>query len=161
MTMKYSGAKDSGLRLWQLDSTPELTCNNIVLYFVNSAVLVVVILTALAACSPGVEPSDAPVYRSVWSELYPDSLNRKPSQDTLRGSFHFAASAGSQSVAKQRWEKFLSTWTPSKGQLEDAMQGNYLAWATLELQRVTYLQHNNQSGVQEMDKKLRELASEF
>lgn len=120
------------------------------------------ILLALLACNPADAPDEERrAYRSVWAELYPDSLRPELAQDTLQGAFFFAAAAESQTAAEERWAKFLSGWSPANGEFEDAMQANLVTWGELEMQRLQYLKQNKKSEIEAASNKLRELAADF
>jgi len=100
----------------------------------------VLLLFTLTACDPGGTPGDtALTYRSMWSELYPATLQIEYSTDTLQGAFHFAAAAQTQLEAQHRWSRFLAEWGPLNGEFEDAMHANLVAWAKLERRRVDVL----------------------
>lgn len=122
----------------------------------------VFILLSLTACnSDDMAVEDPLVYRSMWIELYPDSLRRELAQNTLQGAFYFAAAAESQAVAEERWAKFHSAWAPAHGEFEDAMHAHLVNWAELEMQRLYYQKQKKQSAMQAVSDKLRELAAEF
>lgn len=100
----------------------------------------VLLLFGLTACDPGGTLGEThPAYRSIWSELYPATLQIEYSTDTLQGAFRFAAAAQNPLEAKNRWSKFLTEWDPLNGEFEDAMHANLVAWAKLELRRVDAL----------------------
>ena len=125
------------------------------------AALVFILLTLLACNSADAPLEDTLAYRSMWAELYPDSLHRELSHGTLQGAFFFAAFADSQAAVEERWAKFLSDWTPGNGEFEDAMHANLVTWAELELQRLEYLKQNNKSAAEAVNNKLRDLAADF
>lgn len=119
-------------------------------------------LLALVACTTGDEPvGNQSSYQSIWSELYPQSLHRELSRDTLQGSFLYAAAAESQSAANNRWTAFLSAWAPADGEFDDAMQANLVSWAELEIERLRYLRQGRPSEMEAVSKRLRALAAEF
>ena len=126
-----------------------------------ATVLLFIVLTLMACNSDDETYKDPPAYRSMWIELYPDSLRRVLARDTLQGAFYFAAAAESQAAAEQRWAKFLSAWAPDHGEFEDAMHAHLVTWAELEMQRLDYLKQNEHSAMQAVSDKLRELAAEI
>ena len=126
-----------------------------------SVALVFVLLTLLACNSADAPLDDTLAYRSMWAELYPDSLHRELSHDTLQGAFFFAVSAESQDAAEERWAEFLSVWTPGNGEFEDAMHANLVIWAELEMQRLEYLKQNKKSAAEAVNHKLRDLGADF
>ncbi len=124
------------------------------------AVLVLALMTLLA-CTTVDEPIEETLaYRSIWSELYPKTLRRQLAQDTLQGAFYFAAAAESQDAAEERWAKFLSDWAPADAEFEDAMHVYLVTWAELEMQRIQYLKHREQSEADAVSNRLRRLAAE-
>ena len=126
-----------------------------------SAAFLLILLTLLACNSADAPPEDTLAYRSIWAELYPDSLHRELGHGTLQGAFFFAASAESQAAAEERWAKFLLVWAPENGEFEDAMHANLVTWAELEMERLEYLKQNKKSATEAVSKKLRDLAADF
>jgi len=101
------------------------------------------------------------VYQSVWSQLYPASLNQSPDSDTLQGRFIYAVSARSLDVAKKRWSAFLGEWKPQDGYFEDAMHARLISWAELEMQRTRHLDIGNLEAAKEVDTELRRFARQM
>lgn len=125
------------------------------------AVFVLILLNLIACNSDEKAFEDPLAYRSMWAELYPDSLRRELPPDTLQGSFYFAAAAESQATAEERWAKFLSAWRPAHGEFEDGMHAHLVTWAELEMQRLQYLKQKKHSEMEAVNNKLRELAADF
>ena len=121
----------------------------------------VLLLFSLTACDPGGTPGDtASTYRSMWSELYPATLQIENSTDTLQGGFRFAAAAQTPLEAKNRWSGFLAEWDPPNGEFEDAMHANLVAWAKLERRRVEVLD-DDPAELQLINQQLRALAAQL
>jgi len=160
--MVYSEPETPGAQRSGSASTLRLSNPGTVRPAVRLAAALAFILLTLQACHPAGAPrEDTRAYRSIWAELYPDSLHRELEHGTLQGDFFFAASAGSQAVAEARWAKFLSVWTPENGEFEDAMHANLVTWAELEMQRLEYLKQNNQSATEAVSNELRAIAADF
>ncbi len=100
-------------------------------------------------------------YRSVWSQLYPTSVNQSPDTNTLHGRFIYAVSAQSLDVAKKLWSTFLSEWKPKNGYFEDGMHARLISWAELEMQRTRYLEISNLAAAKEVGAELRRLAKQM
>jgi len=126
------------------------------------AIALIFSVLILNACNSIDGPDeDTLAYRSIWIELYPDSMRSKLSEDTLQGAFYFAAAANTQATAEQRWAKNLSAWGPAHGEFEDAMHANLVTWADLEMQRLQYLKQKNPTAVKAVNDKLLKLAAEY
>jgi hypothetical protein len=121
----------------------------------------VLLLFSLIACDPGGTPGDAAsTFRSMWSELYPATLQIEYSTDTLEGAFRFAAAAQTPLEAKNRWSRFLAEWDPPNGEFEDAMHANLVAWAKLERRRVEVLVGDS-AELQLINQQLRALVAQL
>jgi hypothetical protein len=162
MTTVYPDTKSLNTRRRLSGCTHWLPACGAVRTPVRHATTFVFILLTLTACNPNDGPvEDTLAYRSIWVELYPNSLRQKLSQDTLEGAFYFAAAAESQAAAEERWAKFLSAWTPVHGEFEDGMHANLVTWAELEMQRLQYMKQKKQSAMRAVSDKLRKLGAEF
>jgi len=160
--MVYSELETPGARRLISGSSLQFSNAATVRTAVRFSAAVVFILLTLPACDPADAPlEDTLAYRSIWAELYPDSLHRKLGHGTLQGAFFFAASADSQAAAEKRWANFLSVWTPENGEFEDAMHANLVTWAELEMQRLESLKHNRKSATEAVSNTLRDLAADF
>ena len=123
-----------------------------------TSVLAVVLLT-LVGCAAVEKSADvASAYRSVWAELYPDTLAKQHAEGTLYGDFYHAATSQTQTIAERRWERFLSDWTPANGEFEDASHARFVNWAKLEKQRLQYLKQENISAAEMTRRELRQTA---
>ena len=120
--------------------------------------VLVLLLFSLTACDPGGTPGDtASTYRSMWSELYPATLQIEYSTDTLQGAFRFAAAAQTPLEAKNRWSRFLTQWDPANGEFGDGMHANLVAWAKLEQRRADVFV-DDPAELQLINRQLRTLA---
>ena len=121
-----------------------------------------VVLLALAGCAPIEKSADvASAYRSVWAELYPDTLAKQHAEGTLYGDFYHAAASQTQTMAERRWERFLSDWMPANGEFEDASHARFINWAKLEKQRLQYLKQENIAAAETTRRELRQTAADI
>ncbi len=121
--------------------------------------LVVLLLTGCTSVEESTDITSA--YRSVWAELYPDTLAGQHAEGTLYGDFYSAAASDTRIVAERRWEKFLSDWMPGNAAFEDASHARFVNWAKLEIQRLRYLKHKNIAAAETTSKRLRQIAADM
>ncbi len=129
---------------------------------VVSALLLAWAVLFVVACKTLETPTAQPVaYQSVWSQLYPATLNQSANAETLMGGFKYAAATQSLTGARSRWTAFLGEWRPQNGQFEDGLHARLVTWAELEMRRVHLLESGDLAGASQVDDELRNLAKEM
>lgn len=162
MTVVHPDPNDPGSRHRVSSCVPWLPAQGAVRASVRRATVLVLILLTLTACNTdGGAAVDTQAYRSIWVELYPNSLRQELAEDTLQGSFQRAAAAATVAQAEDRWARFLSAWTPGQGGFEDGMHAHLVTWAELEMKRLQHLKQKDSSATQTVSDQLRRLAAEF
>ena len=119
--------------------------------------VVFICLLLLIACN-STSTDEESQYRSVWTEVYPESSAPKVSPGSIQEDFFLCVQADSLQDAENKWTGFLSRHVPQDGFYEDAVHIRYVEWAKGEMERIRLLQNGDAEGEQRLVEKMMQLS---